>query len=172
MSARGPGRILCLGQRVGIDDLERPFIYIGEVVPVKRLAAVRTEAFADVIVDIVIAADVYTPAALHPKYRLDETADIIPIRFEPVRCTVQERANRCHLTAAALHGNADGLFRRCKKGVIELIEREKAAVKLWKILNVCFNSKIVRAAHPPNTEYLPVCQASQGYYIMAFHGCH
>ena len=154
VSSRRPGRILRFRQLFGIDDLKRPFIYMGEIVPVKRLAAVCAEAFTDILTHFPVAADIHAPAALHPQHGLDETADIISVSLDSVGRAVDKRMDGCHLAAAALHGDSNGLLCRCKKCVVELIEREKVTVKLRKISDACLDAEIIHAAHPPYTEIL------------------
>ena len=170
--ARGRGRILRLGQNVGINYLKGAFIYLGEIVPVKLLAAAGAEAAADVLIHIAIAADIHAPAALHPEQRLDKAADVIPVGVKHIGSAVDERVNGGHLAAAALHGDAEGLLCRGEKGVVELIEREKITVKLRKVPDACLNAEIVHALRPPFIQKFLRCYLDIVYYITPWSGCH
>ena len=121
--------VLCFGDFLSKKHLEGLFENPGEVMEVKILfSAVAKSNLTKVVEDFFIVT-VYFIAAFHPQQGFYQTADIIPVCFLKLRCTMDEGVTGGHFIACAFHGNTDRFFCCLQECFIIKMHRDKIRIE-------------------------------------------
>ena len=110
MAADGLRGALLLGDLVAEHHLEGALVHAGHEVGVKGPLAGEGEGLLQVVVDVLVAADIDLEAALHPQHGLDQTVGIVVVGLAHLRGAVDIGVAHGYLAAGALHREGDRLF--------------------------------------------------------------
>ena len=141
VAADGLGRVLRRGQDIHRDDLEGVLIDVGHKVKVKLTLAALAVDILQIAVQLLVALDIDAKAALHPQQRLDKPLDVVVVGLAQRLGAVDEGVHRGHLAAAALHSDADGLFRVSEKAPLKAQKGDKPRIKLGTVFEWAVNAK-------------------------------
>ena len=114
MAADSLGGARLLGDLVAEDHLEGALVHAGHEVGVKGPGAAGGEGLFQIVVNVLVPADIHLEAALHPQHGLDQAVDVVLVGLAHLRGAVDEGVTHRHLAAGALQGNGDRLLRRLK----------------------------------------------------------
>ena len=142
VAAHGLGRVLGLWELVRQDHLKGVLEHTGHIVPVKGLLAACAVCGGEVVVCVLIAADVNFKAAFHPEDGLYQPVDVVVVSLAHFLRSVDKGAADGHLAVGALHRDAYRLFRILQKCLIEFIQRDEAGVQFGYVLYIQFYAEI------------------------------
>ena len=142
MAAHGLGGVLGLRQLVRQHNLKGMLEHAGHVVPVKGLLAVGAVCGGEVIVGVLIAADVDLKAAFHPEDGLYQAVYVVVVCFAHLLGAVDIGAAYRHLAVGTFYRDAHGLCGVLQESLIELVQGNEAGIQFGFVFNVQFDAEI------------------------------
>ena len=119
MAADGLGSTLLLGYLVAEDDLEGVLIHASHEVGIKSPLAGEGEGLLQVVIHVLIAADIDLEAALEPQHGLDQPVGIVVVSLTHLGGAVDKGIAYRYLAIGALHREGNGLLSTLKERAVE-----------------------------------------------------